>query len=95
MQHEGAEQQRPPGPVPAPARLGVRLLGEQQEQQRQQEGRELLQEPPHRRRTAATLRPHVAAVLRAVPRLVQQESHARGDQSPAQVGHNRGPTLHQ
>jgi len=85
VQHEGAQQQCPPGGLP----------GDQQQQQRQQEGRDLLQEPGQSGRAAAARGRPVAAVRRVALRLAQQVGHAPHDQSPAQGPHRGGAALHQ
>lgn len=87
VQHEGAEQQRPPASSP-------RLLGEQLQQQRQQEGRHLLQEPAQSGRTAATPRRRVAAVLGVAPGLVPQVDRTPDDQNPAETRNSLRPALH-
>lgn len=95
VQHEGAEQQRPPGPESAPPRFSVRPLGDQQQQQqRQKEGRDLLQEPAQPGRTPAAHLRRIAAVRRVAPRLLQQIGHAPDQQSPAQVGNTGVQALH-
>lgn len=85
VQHEGADQQSPPGPG---------LRGEQQQQQRHKESRHLLQEPAEPGRAAARLRGRVAAVLCAVLHLPQQVSAPTHHQTPVQVRHDGLAALH-
>lgn len=85
VQHEGADQQPPPGPG---------LRGEQQQQQRHKESRHLLQEPAEPGRAAARLRGRVAAVPCAVLHLPQKVSAPTHHQTPAQVRHDGLAALH-